>query len=143
MSVSFIAVEGLVQRPQSFSHADLQAAPVDRLVADVSTLAPRRQGTAVFLDHLLNESHVDDSATHLTLNSADGFAASIPLAEIRDSGLIIFEIDGQPLPESAGGPFRFLIPNAAACRTAELDACANVKQLVKIELTRGKGRDTR
>lgn len=143
MSKSTIAVDGLVQRPGSFTREDLAGSPAEKLVPDVSVIAPHRQGTAVCLDHLINESQPDDSATYVTLHSADGFAASIPLAEVRETGLVIFEINGQPLPDSAGGPFRFLIPNAAACRTAELDACANVKHLARIELTNGKGRDTR
>lgn len=143
MSESTIAVNGLVHRPGLFTREDLAGSPAEHLVADISAIAPHRQGTAVSLHHLINESQPDDSATYVTLHSADGFAASIPLADVRETGLIIFEIDGQPLPESAGGPFRFLIPNAAACRTAELDACANVKQLAEIELTNGRGRDTR
>jgi hypothetical protein len=51
--------------------------------------------------------------------------------------------NGEPLDTKAGGPFRFLIPNAAECKTAEMDTCANVKFLDRIELTAGKGRDTR
>ena len=80
---------------------------------------------------------------HVTLHSEDGFSASLAIADVRDLGIVLFEQDGGPLDSRFGGPFRFLIPNAAACKTADLDACANVKHLVRIELTTGAGRDTR
>ena len=143
MSAVTIKIEGAVRKRRSFTCDELGTLPGDGQMADVSTVAPNRQGEAVRLECLLSESEPDDTATHVTLHSVDGFSASIPLADIRESGLIIFQLDGQTVPDSAGGPFRFLIPNAAECRTADLDACANVKHLARIELTAGKGADTR
>tara|TARA_R110002072_G_scaffold179059_1_gene335089 strand:+ start:154958 stop:155407 length:450 start_codon:yes stop_codon:yes gene_type:complete len=138
-----LTIEGAVQRPRKFTRQQLAALPAPERVSDVSSIEPRRQGEAVRLSFLLEEAQPDDAATHVTLQSADGFSASIPLADVCGKGLIIFQIDGQSLPDAAGGPFRFLIPNAAECRTAELDACANVKGLTRIELTVGQGVDTR
>lgn len=143
MSAATIKIEGAVNQPRSFTRDGLCELPADGRVADVSSVAPSRRGEAVRLECLLNESEPDDTATHVTLHSVDGFSASIPLAAVRKTGLIIFQADGEAVPDSAGGPFRFLIPNAAECRTAELDACANVKALARIELTAGKGEDTR
>ena len=40
-------------------------------------------------------------------------------------------------------PFRFLIPDFAACKTHEIDECANVKFVNRIELTRERGHDNR
>lgn len=143
MSAATIKIEGAVHKPRSFTRVELGTLPADGQMADVSTIASNRRGEAVRLECLLSESEPDDTATHVTLHSVDGFSASIPLADIRESGLIIFQVDGETVPDSAGGPFRFLIPNAAECRTADLDACANVKHLARIELTAGKGADTR
>jgi len=131
MSAATIKIEGAVHQPKSFTRDELGTLPADGRMADVSTVAPNRQGEAVRLECLLSESEPDDTATHVTLHSVDGFSASIPLADIRESGLIIFQLDGET------------IPNAAECRTADLDACANVKHLARIELTAGKGADTR
>lgn len=138
-----LTIEGAVLHPGKFARQQLAALPAAGRVSDVSSIEPRRQGEAVRLSCLLEDAQPDDTATHVTLQSADGFSASIPLADVRDTGLIIFQLGGQCLPDSAGGPFRFLIPNAAECRTAELDACANVKGLARIELTAGQGVDTR
>lgn len=143
MSTATIKIEGAVHQPGSFARQELCGLPADGRVADVSTVAPNRRGEAVRLECLLSECEPDETATHVTLHSVDGFSASIPLADVRETGLIIFQLDGATVPDSAGGPFRFLIPNAAECRTAELDACANVKALARIELTAGKGADTR
>ena len=60
-----------------------------------------------------------------------------------DPASVIYELDGEPLPISAGGPIRFYIPDHAACHTAEVDECANVKFVDLIELSTGKGLDTR
>ena len=49
----------------------------------------------------------------------------------------------EPLGADQGGPIRFLIRDPAACHTHELDDCANVKFLSRIELTERRGRDTR
>src|SRR5919106_108212 len=84
------------------------------------------------------------SATYLTLHaSADDFHASVPLDTVRQRGLLIYEVDGQPVPLSAGGPFRFYIPDFAACHSAEVDECANVKFVDRIELSSDKGFDNR
>ena len=81
---------------------------------------------------------------YLTLHSAaDDFHASIPLAAVRDRRCLIYRLDGAPLPAKAGGPVRFLIPDHAACHTAEIDECANVKFVDHIELSVERGHDNR
>jgi DMSO/TMAO reductase YedYZ molybdopterin-dependent catalytic subunit len=143
MSEATITIDGAVLQHRSFTRETLAALSVEGRISDVSTVIPRRRGEAARLGYLLDDAQPDDAATHVTLHSADGFSASIPIADVRETGLILFQLDGHELPDAAGGPFRFVIPNAAECRTAELDACANVKSLARIELTAGKGTDTR
>ena len=48
----------------------------------------------------------------------------------------MYELDGAPLPEQHGGPYRLVTPGLG-------DLCANVKGVVRIELTKGPGKDTR
>ena len=144
MSEPQLQVDGEVESPRVFSRHEIAALGAESLIADVSQLEPRRKGTAVRLAAVLERVRPRSSATHLTLHaSADDFAASIPLDQVQDLGILIFEINGQGLTSSDGGPFRFLIPNVAACKTAEVDACANVKFVDRIELTAGPGKDTR
>ena len=56
---------------------------------------------------------------------------------------MIYRLNGQPLPRSAGGPLRFFIPDFATCHTAEVDECANVKFVDRIELSVERGLDNR
>ena len=137
-----LSIAGEVRAPRAFSRDSLAALPGQ--VPDVSTRLPGREGRGVELAALLAAVGVLPAATHVTV-SADGgaFHASVPLDVVRDRAVIIFELDGQPLPESAGGPFRFLIADYAACHTAEIDDCANVKFVDRIELTAERGFDNR
>lgn len=144
MSSAILTIDGEVERPLALSFDDLAAFSADDQVTDVSRLDAKRSGDAVTLNSLIARAAPAESATHVTLHaSSDGFAASVPLADVLDQALIVYRLEGRPLPGEKGGPVRFLIPDAAACKTAELDSCANVKFVDRIELTAGKGRDTR
>jgi DMSO/TMAO reductase YedYZ molybdopterin-dependent catalytic subunit len=65
------------------------------------------------------------------------------LAPVLDRAFLIYRLNGQPLSEKNGGPFRFYIPDFAACHTHEIDECANVKFVDHIELTQAMGHDNR
>lgn len=139
-----LRVDGEVAAPVDLSFADLEAMPESVQVLDVSRFNAKRPGDGITLNGLLEHVRPTGAATYLTLHaSADDFAASIPLQAVRDEGIVVYRLNGQPLPFDKGGPVRFLIPNPAACHTDELDDCANVKFVDRIELTAGKGRDTR
>lgn len=139
-----LTIDGEVAAPATMSRSDLSAFPDEARIDDVSQVEERRQGRAIRLSAIINRVEPNESATHVTLHaSRDDFAASIPLEAASKVGILIYEINGEPLDTKAGGPFRFLILNAAECKTAEMDACANVKFLDRIELTVGKGKDTR
>src|SRR5687768_17138341 len=116
-----LMIDGEVERPRAWSAGDLAAVDAKFQIADVSRLDPKRRGKAVRLAALLEQSGVKPSAKYLTLHaSADDFHASIPLESVRQQGIVIYDIEGQPLSASAGGPFRFYIPDHAACHSAEV-----------------------
>ena len=139
-----LVIAGEVQSPRSLTFADLAAISPEHQVSDVGRLVPGRKGDAVTLAGILALVRPKPTAKYLGLHSArDDFHASIPLAAVADKALVIYRLDGQPLPEKAGGPVRFFIPNFAACHTHEIDECANVKFIDRIELTATKGFDNR
>lgn len=112
-------------------------------IADVGTLIPGRVGAAVRLQAILDHVEPASDLDYLTIESTDGgFAASVPLAALRNA-IIAYRLGNGPLPEDKGGPLRFLIPNDEGCATGGADACANVKFVGTLRLTRGPGRDTR
>lgn len=139
-----LRIDGEVKQPVHWSQADLAAIHPVYQIDDVTRFNAKRPGTAVRLAGILAVVGAKPTARWLTLHSSrDNFHASIPLDAVRDRALIIYELDGQPLPVSAGGPFRFLIPDFAACHASEVDECANVKFVDRIELTADRGFDNR
>lgn len=133
-----LIVDGLVQNRLSLAFADFGRYPAEAQIADVSQLVPKREGCGMKLNALLTSAKPLPEAKYITLHSSDGtFSASIARAEIEDRALLIYQQkDGTPVPESAGGPIRFVIPNFN-------DPCANVRGLGRIELSATPGRDTR
>lgn len=141
---SSLRIDGEVERPLALSFDDLSKIDPSRQVIDVSRLDARRSGDAVRLAAVLQMAGVKPTARYLTLHaSADDFHASIPLGAVRDRAVLIYRLDGQPLPAKSGGPVRFFIPDFAACHTAEIDECANVKFVDRIELSAERGHDNR
>ncbi|MEZ6044347.1 MAG: molybdopterin-dependent oxidoreductase [Planctomycetaceae bacterium] len=139
-----LRVDGNTVQSGMFSTEEFQRFPEAARIDDLTQVVPGREGRAVRLWALFEQCPPDSDVTHITLHAShDGFAASLPIADVKDVGLIVYELAGAPLTEETGGPFRFLIEKAAPCKTAELDACANVKYLDRIEYTIGKGLDTR
>jgi DMSO/TMAO reductase YedYZ molybdopterin-dependent catalytic subunit len=142
--MSTLQITGRVARPRELTFADLAAISGDDQIIDVSRIVSGRKGDAVRLAGLLKLVEPAADAKYLGLSaSRDDFHASIPLAAVAERGLVIYRLDGQPLSEQAGGPFRFFIPDFAACHTDEIDECANVKYVERIELTADKGHDNR
>ena len=144
MNETKLTINGLVENPLTLSAADLAAIDSQHQIADVGMVVPGRRGRGVMLRAVLELAKPQAKAGYLTLHSTvDDFHASVPLAAVRDSGVLVYQLDGLPLPESAGGPIRFLLPDSAACHTAEVDECANVKFVDRLELSAAKGPDNR
>ena len=102
---------------------------------------------------ILNQSGASYPDAKLKLIAGDVHRApptpAAPMAKalrseaVADEALVIYRLDGQPLPEKSGGPVRFFIPDFAACHTHEIDECANVKFVDRIEFTTERGFDNR
>lgn len=154
MSNILLKITGLVEREMSLTFDDLSGVDAEQQIADMSEIDPKRKGGAVRLAGLLALAGLKAEAAYLGLHaSKDDFHASVPLEAVRERGLVIYRLDAgpsgdcvsghRPLDEAAGGPVRFYIPDFAACHTAEVDECANVKFVDWIELTAEKGFDNR
>ncbi|MFN0006280.1 MAG: molybdopterin-dependent oxidoreductase [Planctomycetota bacterium] len=116
----------------SVTAEDCAALPESVQVPDVSALVPGRAGRGVRLSALLPRA----PGRYLLVASSDpAFAISIPLAEASNA-IVVYSLDGAPLPEKKGGPFRLLVPGHP-------DECVHVKQLASLEISDRPGRDTR
>jgi DMSO/TMAO reductase YedYZ molybdopterin-dependent catalytic subunit len=139
-----LVIDGLVERPLRLTFADLESVPAEAKVVDVSRYHPNRQGDGVTLAALLERACAQPQANYVTLHAdKDDFHVSVPLAPLYDQGIVVYKLGPNRLGPEQGGPIRFLIRDTDACHSSELDECANVKYLSRIELTERRGRDTR
>jgi DMSO/TMAO reductase YedYZ molybdopterin-dependent catalytic subunit len=68
--------------------------------------------TGVPLKLLLDETGLKAGAQEITIESEDGFYESVPLPEALDERtLLVYEMNGEPLPQKHGYPLRIYIPN--------------------------------
>ncbi len=97
------------------------------------------------LDVILDQAGVHRSANyvHLARRHSDDFHVSVPLEALRGQGIVVYRLGPARLAAEHGGPIRLLIRDASLCHTGELDDCANIKYLSRIELSERRGRDTR
>lgn len=132
-----LRIEGAVVQPLTFDRASLARLPAEHQVEDLSAQAPGMRGRGIRLQGLLQVPALTIGADHATFHSRDGrFSASLPLRQALDHGILVYELDGAPLPQAKGGPFRLVAPGLG-------DLCANVKDVGRIEVTVGAGKDTR
>jgi len=139
-----LKIEGAVENPLDLRFEDLDGLPEAYHVPDVSRFHPQRKGDGVALDAILERARPRPEANYLTLHAdRDDFHVSIPLQAVRGEAVVVYKLGGGRLGVKEGGPVRFIIKDPAACHTSELDDCANVKYLSRIELSIRRGRDTR
>lgn len=139
-----LTVDGEVAQTVRLTAQDLAAVDTADQIPDVTALGAKRPGAAVRLDAVLRRAEVQSTAQYLTIHAShDDFHASVPLAAIRDQAVVIYAGPDGPLSQAAGGPFRIWIPDTAACQTDEVDECASVKFVDRLELSRQRGFDNR
>jgi DMSO/TMAO reductase YedYZ molybdopterin-dependent catalytic subunit len=139
-----LKVDGAVESPTDLTLADLEGLPESQQVRDVTRFHSKRPGDGVALEAILERVRPRLDADYLTLHAdRDDFHVSVPLQAVRAEGIIVYKNGDRGLAPEQGGPIRFMIRDPSACHTSELDDCANVKYLSRIELSVRKGRDTR
>ncbi|MBI4400935.1 MAG: 2-dehydropantoate 2-reductase [Nitrospirae bacterium] len=132
-----LRIDGAVIQPIALDRGALAKLPDEHQVPDVGALLPGVRGRGIRVKGLLEMPALEIGADHATFHSQDGqFAASLTVKQAVEHGIVIYQLDGEPLPEQKGGPFRLVTPGLG-------DLCANVKGVTRIELTKGPGKDTR
>ncbi len=127
-AAAILKIEGCISNPIDFTYADLEMIPDP--IDDIGPLLPGRSGSAIFVRRLLDSVTIDATVSEVVFHSADDeFFARIPLERTLANGILVYRMDGHPLPERMGGPLRLFVPETD-------DRCANVKNVVRIELIR-------
>lgn len=98
-------------------------------VPDIAPLVPGRAGAAARVSEVLDKVGVPLGAEAIVV-AADGYATPPVPVEALLPGLLVHSVDGDPLPDGKGGPFRLFIPGDAGPG----GPCANVKGVVRIAL---------
>ena len=132
-----VAIDGAVVQPVSLDHTAMRQLSSEHQISDVSCKMPSMRGRAITVKGLLEIPALQIDADHVTFHSGDGqYAATLTLSQAKEFGWLLYELDGEPLPEGKGGPFRLITPGLG-------DLCANVKAVNRIEVRVGAGKDTR
>jgi G3E family GTPase len=97
-------------------------------IADVSGRFPKRAGAAARMRALFERLGVGAQGRAVVV-AGDGFASEPVALDVLREGVLVHSLEGAPLPEKQGGPFRLLIPDDASDAPV---SCANVKGVAKI-----------
>jgi DMSO/TMAO reductase YedYZ molybdopterin-dependent catalytic subunit len=139
-----LTVEGAVEKRLRLNFADLEAFPEQAQIHDVSRFHPTRKGDGVALDVILDRAGAHPAAKYVTLHADhDNFHVCVPLELLRGQGIVVYRLGPARLTAEHGGPIRLIIRDPSLCHTGELDDCANIKYLSRIEISERRGRDTR
>jgi DMSO/TMAO reductase YedYZ molybdopterin-dependent catalytic subunit len=109
-----LKVDGLVQRPRTFSIADLKALPPTRLVRDFQCVTgwrvPSVPWAGVALPDMLDAVGVDARAKAVLFHSFDGvYTESLTLEQARRRDILIaYSMRDAPVIHDHGGPVRLL-----------------------------------
>ncbi len=115
-----LEVGGLVDNPLSLSLADLQAMPAVTQTITLSCISNRIGGdligtsrwTGVRMVDLLELAQVRPEGKELFIEAADGFYESVAMEDLMDERtLLVYGMNGLPLPVEHGFPLRIYIPN--------------------------------
>jgi DMSO/TMAO reductase YedYZ molybdopterin-dependent catalytic subunit len=110
-----LTVDGLVDRPRTYTLADLEALPQTRLVRDVQCVTgwrvPHTPFTGVRLSVLLDAAGVRPTARAVRFTCFDGaYTESLTLAQARRSDVLVaLRLQDKPLGHAHGGPVRLYV----------------------------------
>jgi len=114
-----LKVEGLVERPLDLSLQDIRSRPRQTQAITLSCISNPLGGdlistsfwTGLPFAQLLAEAGLKPGVQEIFIESADGFYESVPLREANDPRtLLVYEMNGEPLPVEHGFPLRISIP---------------------------------
>jgi DMSO/TMAO reductase YedYZ molybdopterin-dependent catalytic subunit len=117
-------IEGLVDRPVSWSWDEIHALPgsvYDGPIHCVTTWSKFDMAWAgISVDTLLALAGPLPSATHVMATSHTGYTTNLALADVSGGkAWVAWEVDGQPLGVDHGGPARLLVPNLYFWKSAK------------------------
>jgi DMSO/TMAO reductase YedYZ molybdopterin-dependent catalytic subunit len=114
-----LQIGGLVDQPYSLGYNDLLGLPYTERYHTLECISNEVGGNlmsnasfrGVALADLLNHAGIRTGANELIFRAADGYSDSLHLSQALDPrSLVVYLINGQPLPQAHGFPARLLVP---------------------------------
>ena len=114
-----LQIHGMVQNPYTLSFAELQSLPQIQQYHTLECISNVIGGDLISnslfvgasLADIIQHAGIKTGASDLVFTATDGYSDSLHLSQVLDPrSLIVYQIDGQPLPQSHGYPARLLIP---------------------------------
>jgi DMSO/TMAO reductase YedYZ molybdopterin-dependent catalytic subunit len=138
-------INGMVDRPLTFTYADLLAMPLFEQYVTISCVSNQVGGelvgntlwTGVRLKDLLAKAGVQQGATQIVGRSVDGFTVGFPTPWALDPSrepMVVLGMNRVPLPAEHGYPARLIVPGLYGYVSA-------TKWLSQIELTTREAAD--
>jgi DMSO/TMAO reductase YedYZ molybdopterin-dependent catalytic subunit len=117
-------VEGLVERPRTWSWDEMQALPQDAYHGDIHCVTSWSKHDVEFggvsVDAVLAACGVLPNATHVFAVTHTGYTTNLPLPDVTGGkAWIAFTYGGSPLPREHGGPARLLVPHLYFWKSAK------------------------
>jgi DMSO/TMAO reductase YedYZ molybdopterin-dependent catalytic subunit len=117
-------VEGLVERPTSWTWDEIHALPPSTYLGDIHCVTTWSKLDMVFsgvsVDDLLATTGPLPAATHVMAFSHTGYTTNLPLADVTGGkAWVAWEVDGEPLAREHGGPARLLVPHLYFWKSAK------------------------
>jgi len=115
-----LEIKGLVEKPLKLSLADIQTRPAVSQVITLECISNPIGGdlistaefTGVPLKEILQEAGLKQGVQEIYIQSLDGFYESVTKSDMMDERtLLVYQMNGQPLPLEHGFPLRIYIPN--------------------------------
>ena len=117
-------VDGLVERPTTWSWSELQQLPRSTYAGDIHCVTTWSKlgmtWVGVSVDVLLAAAGPRPEATHVMARSHTGYTTNLGLDDVTGGrAWVAWEVDGAALPREHGGPARLLVPHLYFWKSAK------------------------
>lgn len=118
-----LRIFGHVEQPFTLSWDELRALPAVEVTQDIHCVTKWTILDTVWrgvpVRDLFDRAGLLPGAAHVVEHAEHGYTTNVPLADIVESGLVAYELGGQPLEPDHGFPARVVIPHLYFWKSAK------------------------
>jgi DMSO/TMAO reductase YedYZ molybdopterin-dependent catalytic subunit len=119
-----MTVDGLVDRPTTWTWDQIHALPGSAYVGDIHCVTTWSKFDVTFsgvsVDVLLEAAGPSDDARFVMAQSTTGYTTNLPIQDVTGGkAWVVWEYGGRPLPREHGGPVRLLVPHLYFWKSAK------------------------